>query len=62
MISTTEEKGLTQRVVMNALDYAYDKTINGLPGFDTAEEMAKGYMNNTESLVENVNSLIRWQI
>ncbi len=58
----TDNKKLNQGVIMDALDYGYEKAINGIPGFDTAEEMAKDYMNNGDDVVVNSNSLIRWQI
>lgn len=47
---------------MKTLDYCYDKAINGIPGFDSAQEMAEDYMNNGGDKISNCNSLIRWQI
>jgi hypothetical protein len=52
---------LNQGMIMKALDYAYDKAINGVPGFDSAEEMARDYMKNGNNQIDNCNSLIRWQ-
>jgi hypothetical protein len=47
---------------MKALDWSYDKAINGgIPGFDTAIELAENYQQKGESLEEQVDSLIRWQ-
>ncbi|NMH73919.1 EcsC family protein [Bacillus sp. RO2] len=47
---------------MKALDWSYDKAVNGgIPGMDTAIELATNYEQKSGSLVENVNSLIRWQ-
>lgn len=64
MTRNTEEtkKEITHGTIMKALDFAYDKAVNGLPGFDSAEELAKDYMNNDKSQTENANALIRWQI
>ncbi len=47
---------------MKALDWSYDKAINGgIPGTDTAIELAENYSNKTGTLEEKVKSLIRWQ-
>ncbi|MCT4589224.1 MAG: EcsC family protein [Carboxylicivirga sp.] len=58
----TENKKLNQGMIMKALDYGYEKAVNGIPGIDSAEEMAANYMNNGKESVANANSLIRWQI
>lgn len=52
---------LTQSKIMNALDWAYEKAVNGVPGLDSAEEMASEYLNGNGTLEEKINSLIRWQ-
>lgn len=52
---------LTQGKIMQALDWAYDKAINGVPGLDSAGEMAEEYLKGGGSLEDRVNSLIRWQ-
>jgi hypothetical protein len=31
---------------MKALDYGYDKAVNGLPGMETPEELVSGYIKN----------------
>nr|WP_080967336.1 EcsC family protein [Vibrio crassostreae] len=46
---------------MNALDWAYDKAIDGVPGLDSAEDLASSYLAESADLEEQVNSLIRWQ-
>jgi uncharacterized tellurite resistance protein B-like protein len=48
--------------MIQVLDWAYDKAISGLPGTLSAIDLARDFKNTEESLVENVNSLIRWQI
>lgn len=53
--------GLTEGKIMHALDWAYDKAINGVPGLDSAEEMAKDYLKGDDDIINKVNSLIRWQ-
>ncbi len=59
---TQKKDELNQGVIMKTLDYCYDKAINGIPGFDSAQEMAEDYMNNGGDKISNCNSLIRWQI
>ncbi|WP_202818502.1 EcsC family protein [Stenotrophomonas maltophilia] len=54
-------KELTESKIMQALDYAYDKAMNGLPGIDSAVEMADSYMRESGSLEDKANSLVRWQ-
>jgi hypothetical protein len=56
------EKSLTENIIMQALDWAYDKAVNGIPGFDSAQKMAEDYSSGNGSLRSKVNSLIRWQI
>jgi len=58
----TKTKSLTHDTIMKALDWSYDKAINGgIPGMDTAIELAENYSNKRGTLIENANSLIRWQ-
>jgi len=51
----------THSIVLQALDLAYEKAINGLPGMDSAEELARPYLQQEGTLTERANSLIRWQ-
>jgi hypothetical protein len=52
---------LNQGIIMKALDYAYDKAVNGLPGMDTAEELANGYLAGDLSLDKKAKKLVWWQ-
>jgi EcsC family protein len=52
---------LNEGIIMKALDYAYDKAVNGIPGFDSAREMAENYISKGGKRVDMANSLIRWQ-
>lgn len=56
----SEEK-LSQSMIMNTLDWAYEKAVNGVPGLDSAQELAEDYLKGNDPLVDKVNSLIRWQ-
>lgn len=52
---------LSESKVMQVLDWAYDKAINGVSGLDSASELAGSYMKTNSSPVDMANSLIRWQ-
>ena len=54
-------KGLTEGAIMRALDFAYDKAVNGVAGLDSASEIAESYMKSGGSKIGQANSLIRWQ-
>lgn len=43
------------------MNWAYDKAVNGVPGLDSAEELAACYLKKEGSLKDQINSLIRWQ-
>lgn len=53
--------GLTESKIMQALDWAYDKAINGVAGLDSASELAEDYMKQSGTRLDQANSLIRWQ-
>ncbi|EGQ9846150.1 EcsC family protein [Vibrio cholerae] len=52
---------LTESKIMQALDWAYDKAINGVAGLDSAQELASSYMKESNDPISQANSLIRWQ-
>lgn len=53
---------ISESKIMQALDWAYDKALNGnIPGTDSSYEMAENYLKGEADLVDKVNSLIRWQ-
>jgi hypothetical protein len=57
-----KSKEVTQKMLMKSLDFAYDKAINGIPGFDSAQELAANYIDNEKDALTNCDSLIKWQI
>ncbi len=61
MMKKTKTKEVNQEMILQALDDAYYKAINGISGFDSAQEMARDYMKNGVDAISNCNSLIRWQ-
>lgn len=52
---------LTESKIHQLLDWAYDSAVDGLPGLDSAIELADTYATEGESKLDQVNSLIRWQ-
>lgn len=56
-----ELTSLSQEVILNALDWAYDKAVNGVRGLDSAQDMADDYLKGEGALIDKVNSLVRWQ-
>ncbi|MCM3411756.1 MULTISPECIES: EcsC family protein [Bacillaceae] len=52
---------LTESKVGKLLDWAYEKSINGIPGTDTAYELAENFMAKHDSTDNAINSLVRWQ-
>ena len=47
--------------IMQVVEWAYDKAVNGVIGLDSAQELAESYRDNNLSVYEQANSLIRWQ-
>lgn len=43
------------------LDWAYEKAIDGIPGLDSAGELAEEYLKEPGTLDEKIDSLINWQ-
>ena len=52
---------LTESKIMDVLNWSYDKAVNGVPGLDSAYDLAADYMKSNDSLYSQANSLIRWQ-
>ncbi len=52
----------TPSLIRKALDIAYEKALQGLPGLAPAEEMARQYLAREGSLRDKANALIRWQV
>jgi uncharacterized protein (DUF697 family) len=48
--------------MMVALDWAYDKAVNGIPTFARAEDLAEDYLSKTSSSEQAINDLILWQV
>ena len=57
-----EIQKINKEAIMKALDWGYDKAVNGLPGLDSAIELAEDYQSRGGTPEEQAKSLIRWQI
>lgn len=58
---TKDTKSLSPSLIMNAMDWAYDKAVNGIFGLDSAEDLAADYLKGKGSLRDKANRLIKWQ-
>ncbi|WP_096156473.1 EcsC family protein [Bacillus sp. FJAT-45066] len=55
-------KEITHENMLKALDWSYDTAVNGgIPGVDTAIELAENYLKRKGTLKQKVNRLIRFQ-
>lgn len=52
---------LNESKIMQTIDWAYEKATNGVVGLDSASELAADYLKQEGTLIEQVDSLIRWQ-
>lgn len=55
------KNSLTESKITQVLDWAYEKAVNGLPGTETASELAESYLKKNSSVETAIDSLIRWQ-
>ncbi|WP_228278790.1 EcsC family protein [Acinetobacter indicus] len=55
------DTSLTERKIMEVLEWTYDKALAGGMGIDSAQELADSYLKENGSLENKINSLIRWQ-
>ncbi|MEN2259561.1 EcsC family protein [Paraclostridium benzoelyticum] len=46
---------------MQVLDWSYEKAVNGLPGMETAEELANKYISKSSSIDDAIDQFISWQ-
>ncbi len=53
---------MNQTTMMQAIDWAYDRALEGLPGAETAEELGADYRAKNGTQLEAAESLVRWQV
>ena len=51
----------SQSKMMQVVEWAYEKAVVGVAGLDSAAEIADSYKKSGDSLIDQANSLIRWQ-
>ena len=47
--------------MMQVLEWSYEKAVQGLPGMESAEELAKRYLEKYDTVDEAINTFINWQ-
>ncbi|WOV83108.1 hypothetical protein PGH26_09210 [Sporosarcina jeotgali] len=52
---------LSEENVGKVLEWSYNKVIQGIPGTDSAYELADNYLSKSSDTDEAINSLINWQ-
>ncbi|MBX0315324.1 EcsC family protein [Planococcus glaciei] len=52
---------ISEGKIEKMLDWAYEKSLEGIPGTDSAYEMAENFLSKHDSSDKAINSLIRWQ-
>ena len=63
MMKKVKEESLTQQTIMKALDWSYDKAINGgIPGTETARDLAINYQKKGGTPEEQAKRLVNWQM
>jgi hypothetical protein len=55
------KNSINKQLIMQVLDWAYEMTLNGIPGLDSVDELARKFMMKEGTLHEKADSLIRWQ-
>lgn len=53
---------LTQGIMSQLLDWAYEKAISGFSGVDSAYALGDSYLKEKGTLDDQVKSLIKWQV
>ena len=49
---------ISQEGMQKALSWAWDKSLNGIPGTGTAEELAESYLSGKDSVENAIDELI----
>lgn len=55
------EKAISVGKIEQILDWAYEGALDGIPGMDSAYEMADDFLSKHDSTDKAIDSLIRWQ-
>ena len=52
---------LNEYKMMELLDWCYDKSVNGLPKMETAQELAQRYLRKHNNVDKAINDFVNWQ-
>lgn len=52
---------ISEDMIIKALNWSYDKAVNGVAGMDSAIELAQNYRSKNSTIDQSIDSLIRWQ-
>jgi hypothetical protein len=55
-------KLISYETIRKALDWSYDKAVNGVAGLDSVQELAESYLKKHANVDDAIKSLVRWQI
>ena len=61
MVTNLTKNNLTVETINKALEWGYEKALNGLHGTDNIFELAEEYLSKNSTVDEAIDSLIRWQ-
>lgn len=53
---------LTESNIVKVLEWTYEKVINGIPGTDSAYELADNFLNKHSNVDAAINSLVNFQV
>jgi len=48
-------------MILKVMDWAYERAVGGVPGLESAQQLAEDFIKGDESTVQKANKLIRWQ-
>jgi len=60
LIASPQEKALQH--LLGALNWTYERVMDGVPGMDGVEDFANSYRAKAQSTENAIDSLVRWQI
>lgn len=55
------DKLINHSLVLKMMDWAYEKAVGGVPGLESAQQLAEDFMKEEGTLEDKANKLIRWQ-
>lgn len=56
-----QNNSISQSFIMKIMDWAYEKAVGGMPGLESAQQLADDFLKEEGTLTEKANKLIRWQ-